>query len=113
MLYVRLNAGVTLTNVISHTPIEIKLINNLFKKCMWNDVIRYKELKNKKLFSWWSYRSKDWKKSNRGRRLDHIFVSDNLLKLVKKRKIFTELRGDYKPSDHVPVMIEIEKCESL
>jgi len=102
-----------LTNVISHTPIEIKFINNLLEECMWNDVIRYAELKNKKLFSWWSYRSKDWKKSNRGRRLDHIFVSNNLLKLVKKRKIFKELRGDNKPSDHVPVMIEIENCESL
>ena len=39
--------------------------------------------KDEKLYSWWSYRNKDWKKSNRGRRLDHIWVSKDLDTIIK------------------------------
>jgi exodeoxyribonuclease-3 len=42
------------------------------------DVARALIEEPEKIFTWWSYRNRDWKKSNRGRRLDHIWVSPSL-----------------------------------
>ncbi|MBJ57658.1 MAG: exodeoxyribonuclease III [Rickettsiales bacterium] len=98
-----------LTKVVSHTPIEINYFNQLLKVGKWHDVIRLKSQKDEKLYSWWSYRNKDWKKSNRGRRLDHILISKDLIKYVGAIKIFKEIRDSTKPSDHVPVMLDINK----
>jgi len=61
-----------------------------------------------KLYSWWSYRNRDWKISNRGRRLDHIWLSGNLVSAVKKMIVCKELRDLERPSDHVPVLIEVD-----
>ncbi len=33
---------------------------------------------NEKLYTWWSYRAKDWEAADRGRRLDHIWSSQDL-----------------------------------
>ena len=54
----------------------------------WVDLVRYNNLPNKKLFSWWSYRSKNWKIANKGRRLDHIFSSSDLKTKIKKINIY-------------------------
>jgi exonuclease III len=34
---------------------------------------------SERLYTWWSYRAQDWSASNRGRRLDHIWVTPNLV----------------------------------
>ena len=57
-----------------------------------------------KLYSWWSYRARDWKASNRGRRLDHIWASQDLKSNLSKVEIFSEARGWERPSDHVPIL---------
>src|SRR3546814_13838048 len=31
------------------------------------------------LYTWWSYRAKDWQASNRGRRLDHMWATPDLM----------------------------------
>ena len=54
------------------------------------------------------YRNRDWKVSNRGRRLDHIWLSDSLVSSAKKLDVYKETRDWEKPSDHVPVVLEIE-----
>jgi exodeoxyribonuclease-3 len=97
-----------LINVISHTPIEIEKLNKINKSLDFIDVSRKFVPHNEKLYSWWSYRSPDWKKSNRGRRLDHIWTSSNLNNRIKNSYIISEARGWELPSDHVPVVIEIE-----
>ena len=74
----------------------------------WVDVVRYNNLPDTKLFSWWSYRSKNWEISNKGRRLDHIFSSNDMKTKIKNVKICKELRGISKPSDHVPILADIE-----
>ena len=61
-----------------------------------------------KLYSWWSYRNRDWKVSNRGRRLDHIWLSEKLVKAAKKMEVYKELRDWERPSDHVPIMLDID-----
>jgi exodeoxyribonuclease-3 len=71
------------------------------------DVVRKFVPESEKLYSWWSYRNQDWKKSNRGRRLDHIWTTDPLAHLVRQQVIYKDARNFKLPSDHVPVMIEI------
>ena len=96
-----------LLNVVSHTPIETELLLKLMKGSNWIDVGRKYFSKDKKLYSWWSYRNKDWKKSNRGRRLDHIWVSKDLNSLSKSFSSCKEIRDWEKPSDHVPLILEL------
>ena len=60
------------------------------------------------IYTWWSYRSPDFTKNNRGRRLDHIWCSENISKKVCDVKIHKETRSWDKPSDHVPIGIIIE-----
>ena len=96
-----------LLNIVSHTPIEIEKLLNLQSSLGFVDVVRKFVPESEKLYSWWSYRNQDWKKSNRGRRLDHIWTTDPLAHLVRKQVIYKDARNFKLPSDHVPVMIEI------
>lgn len=96
-----------LLNVVSHTPIEVKKLLNLQSSLGFKDVVRKFVPESEKLYSWWSYRNQDWKKSNRGRRLDHIWATDKLAHLVRQQTIYKDARNFRLPSDHVPVMIEI------
>jgi len=96
-----------LLNVVSHTPIETNLLIKLINNSNWIDVGRKYFSKDEKLYSWWSYRNKDWKKSNRGRRLDHIWVSQDLNSILKSYMSCKEIRDWEKPSDHVPLILEL------
>ena len=96
-----------LLNVVSHTPIEIEQLSKLIDDSNWVDVGRKFIPKHEKLYSWWSYRNRDWKKSNRGRRLDHIWVSKDLDTELKSFLSCKEIRDWEKPSDHVPLIIEL------
>ena len=97
-----------LQKVVSHTPIEIKKLTKMYESLDWTDAIRHFVPDDEKCYSWWSYRNRDWKKSNRGRRLDHIWVTRPLAKKLKSYEILDHYRDLEKPSDHVPVMIEIK-----
>jgi exodeoxyribonuclease-3 len=97
-----------LLNVVSHTEPEITRLNALKNSYNWCDVGRHFVDSNEKLYSWWSYRNKDWRKSNRGRRLDHIWVTPNLTPALKNFKIMQDVRDFTSPSDHVPVLITID-----
>ncbi len=94
--------------VVSHTPIEVENLNKLQKISGWVDSARHFVPENEKLYSWWSYRNKDWEKSNRGRRLDHIWVTPDLQKNLRICQTLREVRNWNSPSDHVPVLLEIE-----
>lgn len=96
-----------LRKVVSHTPIETDGLIRLMTEGGWNDAIRTHFGADETLYSWWSYRARDWAASNRGRRLDHIWVSDDLAAQVQDAHIYSALRGAEKPSDHVPMSIEI------
>ena len=96
-----------LQKVVSHTPIETDGLKRLMAEGGWNDAIRSHFGADETLFSWWSYRARDWAASNRGRRLDHVWVADDLADQVQNATIYSALRGAEKPSDHVPMSIEI------
>ena len=96
-----------LLKVVSYTPLERKYLFNLMKEGRLIDVVRLHHKSDEKLYSWWSYRSKDWMKSNKGTRLDHIFTSRDLASKIVMAKICKELRAEPVPSDHVPIIVKI------
>ncbi len=98
-----------LQKVVSHTPIEIEYLAKMYASLDWQDAIRHFVPDEEKCYSWWSYRNRDYKKSNRGRRLDHIWVTPPLAQKLKNYKLLNHYRDLEKPSDHIPVMIELEK----
>ncbi|MBN9412218.1 MAG: exodeoxyribonuclease III [Burkholderiales bacterium] len=60
-----------------------------------------------KSFSWWDYRMLGYQK-NRGLRIDHILVSQPLVPKVRSCVIDRVPRKWEKPSDHAPVIVEID-----
>jgi exodeoxyribonuclease-3 len=60
-----------------------------------------------KLFSWWDYRAAGFRR-NRGLRIDHVLLSQQLNALCKKSCIDIEPRKVERPSDHAPVWVELE-----
>ena len=102
-----------LLKVVSHTPIEVEKLEQVMDSHGWLDVARVLVPEPEKLYSWWSYRAKDWRASNRGRRLDHIWVSPALKKpaLANGRKayrIHEDVREWERPSDHAPVTLTFD-----
>lgn len=97
-----------LLDVVSHTPVEVEKLKAMQESIGWVDGIRHFVPENEKLYSWWSYRNRDWKASNRGRRLDHIWVTEPLKKHLKSFVIHKDARDWAQPSDHVPVLLELD-----
>ena len=97
-----------LLNVVSHTPLETETLLEIINTGEWADVMREFVPTNQKLYSWWSYRNRNWEISNRGRRLDHVWVSKKLLSSVRSGIIYKETRSWERPSDHVPIIIDID-----
>ncbi|MEM7728000.1 MAG: exodeoxyribonuclease III [Pseudomonadota bacterium] len=98
-----------LLKVVSHTPGEVALLEELRASHDFTDTSRLFADDADKLYSWWSYRAKDVMASNRGRRLDHIWVSPALKPAVEAvgpdgHTIHVGARIWEKPSDHVPVV---------
>lgn len=97
-----------LLKVVSHTPPETERLEKMRAALDWVDTGRHFVPEEEKLYTWWSYRNQDWKKSNRGRRLDHIWVTQPLKPRLKKHKVLVEARDWEKPSDHVPVILDLD-----
>ncbi|MES2984697.1 MAG: exodeoxyribonuclease III [Pseudomonadota bacterium] len=97
-----------LLKIVSHTPIEVDKLNDLMRQSGgWVDAMRALVPHDQKLYSWWSYRNRDWAASDRGRRLDHIWLSPALKSDLKSGLIYRDARGFDTPSDHVPVMVTL------
>ena len=60
-----------------------------------------------KLYTWWSYRSPDWAAADKGRRLDHIWVSPSLEANLRAMEVLRDARGWERTSDHAPLKIEL------
>jgi len=96
-----------LLKIVSHTPVEVEKLQAVCNAGNWDDVLRRFANDDEKLSSWWSYRSKDWKKSSRGRRLDHIWLDEALSPRCSATEIISETRSWERPSDHAPVMVTL------
>jgi exodeoxyribonuclease III len=97
-----------LLKVVSHTPIECQKLTAVQQAGGWFDVLRAFVPEPAKLYTWWSYRAPDWEAADRGRRLDHIWVSPAMADRVSGMTIARQARGWTQPSDHVPVTAVIE-----
>jgi exodeoxyribonuclease-3 len=97
-----------LLTVVSHTPVEVELFGQMLRSQDWVDVPRLFVPATDKLYSWWSYRNQDWRKSDRGRRLDHILVTPALKTGVQRYRILKDARDWDKASDHVPVLATLD-----
>jgi len=95
-----------LLNVVSHTPPEVDSLNAWRNTC-FTDAVRHFVPEDQKLYTWWSYRNRDWRASDRGRRLDHIWTTNDLKPALKKYKILKDARDWPQSSDHVPVCVEL------
>lgn len=96
-----------LLKVVSHTPIEVEKFERALAAGQWVDAVRRFVPPDEVLFSWWSYRARDWSASDRGRRLDHAWVSPDLDNALTGASVLREVRGWEKPSDHVPVIVDL------
>ena len=92
-----------LLKVVSHTPLEVDELGKVQSALSWFDAIRNFIPPEEKLYTWWSYRAKDWSAADKGRRLDHIWVTEPLQASLLDCGVLRDARGWEKPSDHAPV----------
>ncbi|OCX59848.1 exodeoxyribonuclease III [Thioclava sp. SK-1] len=91
-----------LLKIVSHTPIEVEHLQDVMTAGDWVDVTR-QDIPDGLLYSWWSYRAKDWDAADKGRRLDHIWATSDISATARGSRIVRAARGWEKPSDHAPV----------
>ena len=97
-----------LLDVVSHTPVEVAALARLQAAHGFVDAVRTVIPPERKLYTWWSYRAQDWDRSDRGRRLDHVWLSPALAPALQGAEVRREARGWDRPSDHVPVTVDLE-----
>jgi exodeoxyribonuclease III len=96
-----------LLTVVSHTPVEVEKLGRLQRAGHFVDAVRHFVPPEQRLYTWWSYRNHDWAASDRGRRLDHVWVTPGLTADLKGATVHRAIRGWDKASDHVPVQVTI------
>jgi len=90
---------------IMATEIERKALQNVLKEG-FIDAFRIYE-QNSGYWSWWDYRNNAYE-LNKGWRIDHIYLSKRLTSKLKSCVIDSNPRGNIQPSDHAPVMINLD-----
>ena len=96
-----------LLGIVSHTPPEVERLL-AWRRTGFVDAMRHFVAPDRKLYTWWSYRNRDWRLSDRGRRLDHVWVTPDLVPSLRELTVHKEARDWPTPSDHVPVMLELD-----
>ena len=91
-----------LLRIVSHTPVEVAHLGDAMEAGGWRDITR-QDIPEGQLYSWWSYRARDWDEADKGRRLDHIWASADIAASGHGSRILRAARGWEQPSDHAPV----------
>ena len=91
-----------LLKIVSHTPIEVDHLAQVQEAGKWIDITR-QDIPDGLLYSWWSYRAKDWDAADKGRRLDHVWATSDISGTASGSRVLRDARGWEKPSDHAPV----------
>jgi exodeoxyribonuclease-3 len=73
----------------------------------WVDAMRKFIPPEQKLYTWWSYRAPDWAKADKGRRLDHVWVTPDLAPALRGIDVLKPFRAHQPASDHVPVIVDL------
>ena len=91
-----------LLKVVSHTPVEVEALAQTQDAGKWVDITR-QDIPDGRLYSWWSYRAKEWDTADKGRRLDHVWATPDISSAAHGSRVLRTARGWEKPSDHAPV----------
>jgi len=91
-----------LLKVVSHTPVEVEHLHQTMEAGQWVDITR-QDIPQGQLYSWWSYRARDWDAADKGRRLDHVWATPDISNAAHSSRVLRDVRGWEKPSDHAPV----------
>ena len=97
-----------LLDTVSHTPVEVDTLAGLQASHGWIDLGRHFTPAPGRAHTWWSYRAHDWAASDRGRRLDHMWISPEAAGRARSLVIAEHARGWPRPSDHVPLLLELD-----
>ncbi len=97
-----------LKRVVTHSPVEVAHLEMMQRAHRWVDVARTVVPPDQPLYTWWSYRSPDWRRQNKGRRLDHIWVSPAFSESIVDFSVARDVRGWKRPSDHAPVLATLQ-----
>lgn len=74
----------------------------------WTDAIRIRDPWGQRgPFTFWDYQRMCWERDN-GLRIDHLLLSPQAADLMRDAGIDREIRGREKPSDHVPVWVDLD-----
>ena len=101
-----------MSKIVSHTPVEVEAMEKLKASAGFIDLVRAAIPDPQKLFSWWSYRAADFRASNRGLRLDHLWVTPGLKDAAHRlgaasARVHDDVRAWERPSDHAPVSADL------
>ena len=96
-----------LLRVISHTPAETTKLDAIRRSGGWIDLTRHHVPADQKVYTWWSYRARNWAEVDRGRRLDHIWIDPRISPAGSATEVIREARDWQRPSDHVPVVASL------
>jgi exodeoxyribonuclease-3 len=101
-----------MSKIVSHTPVEIEAMAALKASAGFIDLVREAVPEPEKLYSWWSYRAADFRASNRGLRLDHLWVTPGLRDAAFRlgsaaARVHDDVRAWARPSDHAPVTADL------
>ena len=101
-----------MSKIVSHTPAEVEAFRKLEASLGFIDLTRAMTPEPTKIASWWSYRAQDFRKSNRGLRLDHILVTPGLRDAAFRlgcaaSRVHDDVREWERPSDHAPVSADL------
>ena len=90
---------------IMASEIERNALNNVLKGRLIDSFRIYE--KNTGHWSWWDYRNNAYE-LNKGWRIDHIYISKALTSKLKSCVIERRQRENLQPSDHAPVLVNLE-----
>ena len=84
---------------------EREALKSVLDESNLEDVFRIFE-QNSGHWSWWDYRSGSWQRDE-GWRIDHIYLSTELIANSRSCMIHKKTRANLQPSDHAPVLVDI------
>ncbi|MDR3443269.1 MAG: exodeoxyribonuclease III [Legionella sp.] len=92
-------------NCVLVSPAERQAFADLMQLGLYDSFRNFEQ--EEQVFSWWDYRAAGFRR-NRGLRIDHILLSNELNELCRKSAIDKEPRKAERPSDHAPVWVELD-----
>jgi exodeoxyribonuclease-3 len=93
---------------VGHTPVESEHMAKLLKAGGFIDAERHFVPPSEPLYTWWGYRFAQAYEKNYGWRLDHVWVTERVRPQMARLRIVDETRRWETPSDHVPVVLDLD-----